>query len=79
MKSVFQFFSGKISVTALTPLYRLPKYPYIRGDTCRGEGGRWGCQRSIPCGPRGWTQIKLLKRFGGFTGEYYLCSTYKTK
>jgi len=31
-------FSGKISVTALTPLLRHPKYPYIRGDT-RGGGG----------------------------------------
>jgi len=33
----FQFFSGKISVTALTPLYSIPKYPYLRGDT--GGGG----------------------------------------
>jgi hypothetical protein len=34
----YRFFSGKISVTALTPLWRSQNTPYIRGDTGRGEG-----------------------------------------
>jgi hypothetical protein len=38
-KSIFQIFSGKISVTALTPLFNPPKIPYIRGDP--GGRGVW--------------------------------------
>jgi hypothetical protein len=38
-KSIFQIFSGKISVTSLTPLLDMGKYPYIRGDT--GGRGVW--------------------------------------
>jgi hypothetical protein len=33
---IFQIFSGKISVTALTPLLDPPKNPYLRGDTGGG-------------------------------------------
>jgi hypothetical protein len=34
----FNFFAGKISFTALSPLSEHPKTPYIRGDV-RGGGG----------------------------------------
>jgi hypothetical protein len=37
-KSKSQEIPEKISATALSPLFRPPKIPYIRGDT-RGEGG----------------------------------------
>jgi hypothetical protein len=36
--STFRIFSGKISVKVLSPLFRPPKNPYIRGDTGGGRG-----------------------------------------
>jgi hypothetical protein len=36
--STFQIFSGKISVKVLSPLYRHPKNPILRGDTGGGRG-----------------------------------------